>query len=285
MQQEPVAAEQEPTFGSTVTILFSDLRGFTDFTNAHGDAAAYRVVRVYNTLIEEQVALHGGHIVKTQGDSWMVSFDSARRALNCAIAMQAATTHATALDGDIGLKTGIGINSGEPVYDDGDFFGSTVNLAARGCARSDSCLGNGPPARWEARPGAICRPRSSPCQRLSPASARVRSGLDGACPRGRRSRTRPAFGQSCAGGPACTGHAARADHATVAVARTGHIGRGHRGGRTRGCRVFLRCVRIRVTPARASATGCRQFLRSRLGSVPEQSAGPNPAYSIPAAVD
>jgi len=134
MQQEPVAAEQEPTFGSTVTILFSDLRGFTDFTNAHGDAAAYRVVRVYNTLIEEQVALHGGHIVKTQGDSWMVSFDSARRALNCAIAMQAATTHATALDGDIGLKTGIGINSGEPVYDDGDFFGSTVNLAARICA-------------------------------------------------------------------------------------------------------------------------------------------------------
>src|SRR5579864_3492726 len=126
--------EPQPTFGATVTILFSDLRGFTNFTDAHGDAAAYRMVSDYNRVIGEQVTLNGGNIVKTQGDSWMVAFDSARSALNCAIAMQRANTQALAVGSDSLLQLGIGINTGEPVRESSDFFGSTVNLAARICA-------------------------------------------------------------------------------------------------------------------------------------------------------
>src|SRR5258705_9015230 len=73
-----------PSFGSTVTILFSDIRGFTEFTDVYGDEAAYTMLRLHNTLVQEQLALYRGHVVKTQGDSFMVSFDSARTAVTCA---------------------------------------------------------------------------------------------------------------------------------------------------------------------------------------------------------
>jgi class 3 adenylate cyclase len=46
-----------PSFGSTVTILFSDIRGFTEYTDAYGDASAYRMVRLHNSLLEEQFVL------------------------------------------------------------------------------------------------------------------------------------------------------------------------------------------------------------------------------------
>ena len=75
---EPTPPQEEPepgvTFGSTVTILFSDIRGFTEFTESRGDEAAYRMLQQHNTLVQEQIALYGGHVVKTLGDSFMVSF-------------------------------------------------------------------------------------------------------------------------------------------------------------------------------------------------------------------
>ncbi|HEY8816417.1 MAG TPA: adenylate/guanylate cyclase domain-containing protein, partial [Candidatus Dormibacteraeota bacterium] len=79
-----------PSFGSTVTILFSDIRGFTEYTDENGDEAAYTMLRLHNTLVQEQLALYRGHVVKTQGDSFMVSFDSARTAVTCATAIQKA---------------------------------------------------------------------------------------------------------------------------------------------------------------------------------------------------
>ena len=72
------------TFGPTVTIFFSDIRGFTEYTEAHGDAAAYRMLQHHNAMVQEQIALYGGHIVKTLGDSYMVSFDAARNAMTYA---------------------------------------------------------------------------------------------------------------------------------------------------------------------------------------------------------
>ncbi|MDE3074897.1 MAG: adenylate/guanylate cyclase domain-containing protein [Chloroflexota bacterium] len=120
------------TFGATVTILFSDIRGFTEFTDAHGDEAAYRMLQQHNAVLGEQIALYGGHVVKTQGDSYMVSFDSARMALSCAVAMQQAIAKLAPQEGT-SISIGVGINTGEPVRDAGDFFGNTVNLASRIC--------------------------------------------------------------------------------------------------------------------------------------------------------
>jgi class 3 adenylate cyclase len=123
-----------PSFGSTVTILFSDIRGFTEFTDVYGDEAAYTMLRLHNTLVQEQLALYRGHVVKTQGDSFMVSFDSARTAVTCAIAIQKAIHEANRQREGARIEIGIGINTGEPVREGADFFGGTVNLASRICA-------------------------------------------------------------------------------------------------------------------------------------------------------
>lgn len=123
-----------PAFGSTVTILFSDIRGFTEYTDVYGDESAYTMLRLHNTLVQEQLALYRGHVVKTQGDSFMVSFDSARTAVTCAIAIQKAIREANRLRDGARIEVGIGINTGEPVREGADFFGGTVNLASRICA-------------------------------------------------------------------------------------------------------------------------------------------------------
>ena len=87
--KSPQAAPGAPvTFGGTVTILFSDIRGFTDYTEQHGDEAAYRILREHNAIVRRQIEAFGGAVVKTQGDSFMVAFSAARGAILCAIAIQ-----------------------------------------------------------------------------------------------------------------------------------------------------------------------------------------------------
>lgn len=139
MQSTPTPPQQDQpsgpsaTFGSTITILFSDIRGFTEYTDAHGDEAAYRMLQHHNGLVQEQIALYGGHVVKTLGDSFMVSFESARMAVTCAIAVQRAIQRHNQSQPGATIEIGVGINSGEPVRDSGDLFGGSVNLASRIC--------------------------------------------------------------------------------------------------------------------------------------------------------
>lgn len=121
-------------FGATVTVLFTDIRGFTDFTDEHGDEAAYRMLQHHNALVQEQIAVHGGHVVKTLGDSFMVSFDAARTAVACAAAIQTAVDRYNAAREGVWISVGIGINTGEPVRQGEDLFGGAVNLASRICA-------------------------------------------------------------------------------------------------------------------------------------------------------
>ncbi len=122
------------TFGPTVTIFFSDIRGFTEYTDAHGDEAAYRMLRHHNDMVQEQIALYGGHIVKTLGDSFMVSFDSARNALACAIGAQKELARYNSTQQGAKIEIGVGINTGEPIREGDDLFGGSVNLASRICA-------------------------------------------------------------------------------------------------------------------------------------------------------
>jgi len=122
------------SFGSTVTLLFSDIRGFTDYTDQYGDAAAYQVLQEHNAIVRKQIEAFGGQVVKTQGDSFMVAFTTARGAILCAVAIQHALGAANRNQSGTRIAIGIGINTGEPIQEGGDFFGGMVNLAARICA-------------------------------------------------------------------------------------------------------------------------------------------------------
>lgn len=113
------------------TILFTDVEGSTSLTERLGDQQARELLREHERIVRQSLAAHGGSEVKALGDGFMVSFPSATRAVECAIAIQKACEEAASA-----IKVRIGINSGEPIEEDADLFGSAVNLAARVAAQA-----------------------------------------------------------------------------------------------------------------------------------------------------
>ena len=115
----------------TVTVMFTDIENFTPVYELLGDVRAQEVLRTHNVIIRQQVSAHEGFEVKSEGDGFMVAFSSARRGLECAIAIQQAlATHNTENE-DEPIRVRIGLNTGEAIKEGEDFFGRSVILAAR----------------------------------------------------------------------------------------------------------------------------------------------------------
>src|SRR6266511_2885654 len=72
---------------ATVTraFLFSDLRGYTDFVESKGDAAAADLLRAYRDIVRAEIARHAGAEIKTEGDSFYVVFESPSAAHECVV--------------------------------------------------------------------------------------------------------------------------------------------------------------------------------------------------------
>jgi len=113
---------------SQVALLFSDLQGSTALYERVGDAAAFNMVREHFALLASIVRDHDGAVVKTIGDAVMASFGDPANAVKAALAMQARI-----VDHDLVLKLGVHVGSSVVVTmnDRLDYFGSTVNMAAR----------------------------------------------------------------------------------------------------------------------------------------------------------
>ena len=121
-----------------VTVLFTDMVGSTDMTQAQGDQAAQTVVRRHNTIVRAALAQYSGKEVKHTGDGIMASFVSASNGVEAAVAIQKAVASHNAKHPDQGLHLRIGMNAGEPIEEEDDLFGTTVQLAARVCAKADT---------------------------------------------------------------------------------------------------------------------------------------------------
>jgi len=148
----------------TVTIMFSDIEGSTAMNERLGDKRWLELLREHNAIVRGQVRDYGGFEVKSAGDGFMLAFQSARRALECAIAIQRAfggergvgarrrdeeaqPQGVADIEGEIESETGpgasplqrskseirvrIGLHTGEAIKEGEDFFGRHVNLAAR----------------------------------------------------------------------------------------------------------------------------------------------------------
>ena len=113
-----------------VTILFTDMEGSTSLTQQLGDDRAQDLVRQHNTAVRDALTAHAGKEIKHTGDGIMASFPSARGAVDCAIAIQRALA-------DEAVRVRIGLNAGEPVAEEQDLYGTSVQLAARVCAEAD----------------------------------------------------------------------------------------------------------------------------------------------------
>ena len=111
-------------------ILFTDVVGSTPTLVQLGDAKFREVMRDHDAVLSALVQEHGGRVIKTIGDAFMVEFALPSAAVACAIAMQRGI-QAQFADTDVPIRLRIGINAGEPIVDDADPHGLSVNIAKR----------------------------------------------------------------------------------------------------------------------------------------------------------
>jgi class 3 adenylate cyclase len=110
------------------TFLFTDAVGSTALLDRFGDRAAHELRRRHFGLLRAAISDHAGTEVKSLGDGLMVTFTDAPSAVACAVAMQ----RAVAACGDP-MTLRIGIDAGEAVREEDDFFGRPVIVARRLC--------------------------------------------------------------------------------------------------------------------------------------------------------
>ena len=120
----------------TVTIVFSDMEGFTAMTQRLGDAAAHKVIKAHNRIVREAVRQHRGQEVELQGDGFLLAFPQAAAALRCTSAIQRDCERYSRRNPDTPIRVRIGVHSGTPIQEGDRFFGITVILAARIAAQA-----------------------------------------------------------------------------------------------------------------------------------------------------
>lgn len=113
----------------TVTFLFTDIEGSTRLWESVPEAMA-RAVKLHDDALRQAVERCGGYVFTTAGDSFAVAFDRADAAVEAAAAAQQGLADAAWPDGVV-LPVRMGIHTGEAHERDGDYFGPTVNRAAR----------------------------------------------------------------------------------------------------------------------------------------------------------
>jgi class 3 adenylate cyclase len=118
-----------------VALLFTDLRGSTALYERVGDAKAFNLVRGHFAFLASIVRDHDGAVVKTIGDAVMASFGDPADAVKAALAMQGriADFNCERGAGELVLKIGVHVGASVMVSlnERLDYFGSTVNMAAR----------------------------------------------------------------------------------------------------------------------------------------------------------
>lgn len=134
---------------TSLTFLFTDLKGSTALYERVGDLVAYDLVRAHFGLLNDIVAAETGAIVKTIGDAVMATFPTPDRAVAAALRMRDAMRRLSETHEPEDLMLKIGIHEGPclavTLNDRLDYFGQTVNVAARvqGLANSQSIYVSG----------------------------------------------------------------------------------------------------------------------------------------------
>lgn len=120
----------------TVTILFSDIEDSTTLNHDLGDRAWVQLLARHDRIVQRAVDRHGGHVVKTQGDGFMVAFGPPDDAVHAALEVQREISAARRGSRLGGVRVRIGAHRGSTVHRDNDLFGRNVAMAARVAAEA-----------------------------------------------------------------------------------------------------------------------------------------------------
>lgn len=108
---------------TALTVVFTDLEGFTRYTADHGDEVAAALIAENQRVMGPIVRSRGGRIVKHLGDGLMITFPAPEAAVLAAVELVEAIV--------VPLRLRVGLHLGEAVMTHDDLFGHVVNVAAR----------------------------------------------------------------------------------------------------------------------------------------------------------
>ena len=115
-----------------VAILFSDIEESTALNERIGDRAWVRLISRHDKMVRRQVSKYSGHVVKSQGDGFMVAFAQPDQAVRCSLDIQRSLRR-----NPNGIRVRIGIHVGKSVRRGDDLFGRNVAMAARVANEAD----------------------------------------------------------------------------------------------------------------------------------------------------
>jgi len=122
----------EEEFRKEVTIIFTDIKGSTQFFETRGDIEGLSMIRKHNEMHFPTIEAYGGRVVKTIGDAIMAVFEDPANAVRATIEMQNNLLYYNKnRQPSDQIHIRIGINTGVALYKDEDVYGDAVNLAAR----------------------------------------------------------------------------------------------------------------------------------------------------------
>jgi class 3 adenylate cyclase len=125
-----------------ITLLFTDLKGSTALYDKIGDLNAFALVQRHFDCLQSATVRHGGVVIKTVGDAVMVAFTEPQAAVKAAVDMlrEIGTFNMRLPERELILKIGVhrGASIAVTLNDRLDYFGQTVNIAARVQALADA---------------------------------------------------------------------------------------------------------------------------------------------------
>jgi adenylate cyclase len=113
-------------------VLLADVVGYSRLMSVDEDSTHVALAEYVTGLIEPKIAENRGKLIRSMGDGFLVSFDSAIDAVRCGLDIQRQLAdHNVSVNPDRRIQLRIGINTGDVIVDDRDIYGHSVNIAAR----------------------------------------------------------------------------------------------------------------------------------------------------------
>lgn len=134
--QEWNLPDKRAAIPTTFTFVFTDIVGSTAMTQRLGNAGAQKAVRAHNTAVRGAIQAYKGREVKHTGDGIMATFPDPPSAVAACIKIQREIAAHNAANPTIDVHLRIGINNGEAVEEENDFFGAAVQMTARICDKA-----------------------------------------------------------------------------------------------------------------------------------------------------
>jgi class 3 adenylate cyclase len=138
----PLGHRTQTSPDGMLTIVFTDVEGSTEMLERLGEDRWFRMMLSHNRLVHDEVSSHGGNVIKSQGDGYMITFASAAAALMFGVSLQQALVSRNPGSPQQPVRVRIGIHTGNVLRTDEDLLGKAVVVAARitGRARGGEIL-------------------------------------------------------------------------------------------------------------------------------------------------